>query len=70
MLPPPLDIGTTYDYFEAPPPASGKPPHKIETKFFSKKRAKREAFMMCGMISAVNEAATYYKKHNCGNDAK
>lgn len=70
MLPPPLDIGTTYDYFVAPPPASGKPPQKVEKKTFSKRQTKREAFMMCGMISAVNEAATYYKKYNCGADAK
>ena len=69
MLPPPLDIGTTYDYFIAPPPASGKPPKVSEKKTFSKKQAKREAFMMCGLINAVNGAATHYKKHNCGSDA-
>jgi len=69
MMPPPRDIGTQYDFFIAPPPASGKPPKEPEKKTFSKKRVKREAFMMCGLIDSVNEAATYYKKHNCGDMA-
>ena len=67
LMLPPLDIGQQYDYFIAPPPASGKPPAEPEKKTFNKKQAKREAFMLCGMISAVNEAATYWKKHNCGS---
>lgn len=30
---------------------------------------KRNAFMLCSMTSALNEAATFYKKHHCGKDA-
>jgi hypothetical protein len=69
MKTPPSDIDTKYDYFIAPPPASGKYPGEPEKKTFSKKQAKREAFMMCGLISAVNEASLYFKKNNCGPDA-
>jgi hypothetical protein len=66
---PPSDIATRYDFFIAPPPAHGKTPSNPEKKTFSKSQAKREAFMMCGLISAVNEAAIYWKKHNCGDEA-
>lgn len=67
MKRPPKDIGTQYDYFIAPPPATGKVEKNPEKKSFSHKQAKREAFMLCGMINAVNEAAIYYKKNNCGD---
>lgn len=69
LMPPPTDIAIKYDYFIAPPPASGKPPQEVEKKTFTQKRAKREAYMMCGLISAVNEAAIYYKQQNCGVNA-
>lgn len=32
------------------------------------KQAKREAFMICGMTSAINEALRYYKHEACGKD--
>jgi hypothetical protein len=38
-----------------------------ETKALSEKTAKREAFMLCGMITVVNEAVGYYKRQACGN---
>ncbi|CAB9527465.1 expressed unknown protein [Seminavis robusta] len=65
LQPPPKDIHTKYDYFISPPPPHGKPPKELEKKSFTQKQAKREGFMLCGLIHAVNEAATYYKKHNC-----
>ena len=69
LLPPPLDIGAQYDYYIAPPPAkSPKNVQDREKKSFSKKQAKREAFMLCGMISAVNDAATYFKQHMCDGE--
>lgn len=69
MEEPPTDIATKYDFFIAPPPSTGKAKTPAERKTFSKKQAKREAFMMCGLIYAVNEAATYWKQHNCGKNA-
>lgn len=66
LLPPPKDIHTQYDYFIGPPPEDAQPRRKPEKKTFSTKQAKREGFMLCGMIDAVNEAAAYYKTRNCG----
>lgn len=65
MARPPNNIGTQFNYFVAPPPASGKEKDNPEKKTFTPKQAKREAFMLCGMIDAVNDAAIYYKQHNC-----
>jgi hypothetical protein len=69
MAVPPSDIDTRYDYMIPPPNPAGKPNNKPEKKIFNKHQVKRETFMMCGLISAVNEAATYYKQQNCGSDA-
>jgi len=33
------------------------------------KYVKRNAFMLCSMISGLNDAATFYKQHHCGDDA-
>lgn len=30
---------------------------------------KRNAFMLCSMTSGLNDAATFYKRHHCGDDA-
>lgn len=32
---------------------------------YSRTKAKRSAFMICQLISAVNDAAEYFKRHNC-----
>lgn len=47
-----------------PPPDRGAA-HEMEVYNLTAFKAKREAFMLCGMISAVNEASKYYKTHNC-----
>ena len=70
LKPPPVDVFPQFNYTIDPPRADlsdaktyGKLRHPIKTK-----RAKREAFMLCGMISAVNEALRYYKQRACGKD--
>jgi peptidyl serine alpha-galactosyltransferase len=70
LMPPPRDIHTKYDYFIKPPPAKGAPPEKPEkTEFRNPNQAKREAFMVCELIDAFNEAAGYFKTNNCRPDA-
>jgi hypothetical protein len=53
---PPTDIAEKYDY--------GKFPGG-DTKKFSPQAVKRNAFAVCYLISAVNNAATYFKQHHC-----
>jgi hypothetical protein len=64
------DIFPRLDYAISPPRADlkdAKTYHEVRDPI-NAKRAKREAFMLCGMISAVNEALRYYKQHACGRD--
>jgi hypothetical protein len=68
LTPPPLDSATRFDYWMRPPPDEGST-HEMTTTKLSKKQAKREAFMLCGLISAVNEAARYFKLQHCGDRA-
>ena len=68
---PPLDLATQgFDYAIFPPRADGKDKdtyvEKKEPLVNKNRQAKREAFMLCGMIKSINEALTYYKKHACG----
>lgn len=62
-----------YDFVIWPPRADidpGKLPNFIPKRdSITSSQAKREAFMLCGLIDAVNEALTYLKKHKCGSDA-
>ena len=67
---PPVDLATRgYDYWYQPPPHGHQGEWQAPTGNISAKQAKREAFMLCGMISAVNEAATYYKVTACNGSA-
>lgn len=68
LKPPPDDVFPKFDYMIQPPRADGKDAETyVEVRQpISAKRAKREAFMLCGMISAVNEALRYYKQYACG----
>jgi len=71
---PPIDFYTRddfrYPYFIFPPKAdlSDKDTYTEEHHKINVKQAKREAFMLCGMISSVNEALTYYKQQACDPD--
>lgn len=57
---PPNDIALKYDY--AVQPGSG------EKKEMTKDVAKRNAFMLCKFIPALNEASRFFKEHHCKND--
>ena len=65
LTPPEKDSATRYTYAERPPPDRGAS-HDMFVKNVTKKEAKREAFMLCGMIDAVNSASKYYKSQYCG----
>jgi len=39
-----------------------------EKKPMAKELVKRNAFMLCRFIPALNEAARFYKAHHCVND--
>jgi hypothetical protein len=70
LMPPPDDVFPQFDYSIAPPRADLKDAKTYQEvrESINAKQAKREAFMLCGMISAVNEALRYYKKQACGKD--
>ena len=55
---PPNDIALKYDHAVQPGTGDIKPMKKPE-------HIKRNAFMLCYFISALNEAAAFYKEHNC-----
>jgi hypothetical protein len=57
---PPLDSVTPFNYWVQPPPDKGSF-HEMITTTITKVQAKREAFMLCGLISAMHEAARYFK---------
>lgn len=58
MAEPPADIATKYTTARFP---DGK------VKDFTPEKAKRNAFMVCQMIFAANNAATYFKRNHCGD---
>jgi hypothetical protein len=67
---PPMDIYPTLDHAIYPPRAdlSDAKTYQAEKKSIPPKEAKREAFMLCGMTTALNEALKYYKRQACGRD--
>ena len=52
-------------YYYLPPKADLKHSGKEERHEIKRRQAKREAFMLCGLISSVNEALTFYKRQAC-----
>jgi len=70
-----------HDFLSCEHPLLKEPPDTIATELLyaeypdkSKKKmtettAKRNAFMLCQMIPAVNKAATYYKQNHCDDNA-
>lgn len=58
MLEPPGNFASNYSYMI-------KPRKNIRKSFKTPKVTRRMAFGVCHMIRAVNEAATFYKQHNC-----
>lgn len=70
LTPPPADLATkNIGYWEQPPPHGHQGVWEAPSGNISQKQAKREAFMLCGLISAINEAATYFKQTSCNGTA-
>ena len=65
---PPLDSAARYNYWIRPPPDRGNY-HAPSTRNITRKQARYNAFMLCGLISKVNEAARYFKIHHCNGTA-
>eukprot|EP00934_Nitzschia_sp_Nitz4_P007822 Nitzschia sp. Nitz4//scaffold192_size41448//11708//12845//NITZ4_007482-RA/size41448-augustus-gene-0.41-mRNA-1//-1//CDS//3329540227//7812//frame0 len=65
---PPRDAHLIYDHWVRPPPDRGAT-HDMETKNITALERKRQAFMLCGLISSVNDAARYYKRNYCNQTA-
>jgi hypothetical protein len=61
------DAYPQYGYKIFPPRAdlSDAETYKEVQKSIPKREAKREAFMVCGMVSALNEALRFYKQNEC-----
>jgi hypothetical protein len=64
---PDSSIESERDAYGPPPVHSYKGTWTQSHTTLSAKQAKREAFMLCEMISKVNEAVAYYKRQACGN---
>lgn len=73
LRPPPRDLATEkIDYYIRPPLAdlSDKRTYTEEHQpLASSRQAKREAFMLCGLVDSMNEALRYHKTHACGDSA-
>jgi len=71
LKPVPLDIFPKYSYQINPPHAdlSDATSYKEVQSSVERSRAKREAFMVCALVSAMNEALRYYKLRACGENA-
>ena len=65
---PPPNI-TQVDWWLSIPTAGGDTSQVTVTKLKNAKTAKREAFMICGMIGKVNEAVEHFKRKHCGDKA-
>jgi hypothetical protein len=69
-----VDLGARNITFSLQPPPDKHDPKKHgewvpEKLKVSATQAKREAFTICGMISAVNEAAIHFKQTACNGTA-
>jgi len=65
LMKPPSNLATLYD-FRIPPPSGGHPSGGAK-KLLSSRQIRRETFMLCFMIQAMNDASTFYKEQNCDN---
>jgi hypothetical protein len=73
LLPPPENLtGISYDYYIAPPRADflDKDTYKEDHLRLEKGalQGKREYFMLCGLIRALNQALLHHKEMACGDD--
>jgi len=56
---------TEYDYWIPPPPNGKGTPPEPKRIISNLVRRKREAFILCFMIRAMNEASIFLKQHHC-----
>jgi hypothetical protein len=70
LKPPPRDLVGKFNYSIAPPSQYLEDwmSYKEVRVPVNSIKAKREAFMICGLTHAVNEALRYHKRHACGVD--
>mmetsp|Transcript_23714 Transcript_23714/g.34577 ORF Transcript_23714/g.34577 Transcript_23714/m.34577 type:complete len:511 (+) Transcript_23714:55-1587(+) len=59
---PPSDLGENFHY-QIPP--GNKHNEEDPKEKISPQMAKREAFIICALVSGMNEAATFFKKNHC-----
>lgn len=65
---PPLDLALKkYNYSLQPPPHGHVGEWTPPVTIVQSHHAKREAYMICALISKINEAAIHYKKTACNN---
>mmetsp|Transcript_17211 Transcript_17211/g.19652 ORF Transcript_17211/g.19652 Transcript_17211/m.19652 type:complete len:527 (+) Transcript_17211:223-1803(+) len=69
------------DFFECESPLMEFPPEDViekslfkhifndKEKELTQVQARREGFMVCGILGALNDAATFFKEHSCNGDA-
>jgi hypothetical protein len=65
---PPRDLVGQFNYSIKPPSQNGADwmSYKEKRVLVDSVKAKREAFMICGLTHAVNEALRYHKRRACG----
>ena len=70
MMIPPRNVYPQFKYKISPRRAdlSDAKTYKEVQQEIPTTQAKREAFMICGMTSALNEALRFYKQQACGKD--
>lgn len=70
LVAPPPDAFMEYHYFTIPPLVNEDPSTFVSKRTeISRGRAKREQFMLCGLISALNDALRHYKQQACNGTA-
>jgi hypothetical protein len=71
LLPPPENLtGSSYDYYIAPPRADLKDEDTYKENHQRLEKGalqgKREYFMLCGLVRALNQALIHHKEMACG----
>jgi len=71
LQPVPPDVFPRLDYKISPPKAdlSDVGTYVENRQAVSRQHAKREAFMLCRLVPAINDALRYYKTRACGTRA-
>ena len=62
---PPSDIAKMYDYFDPPKAYKDQTETDKRIQYRAENKRVRQAFSMCVMFEAMNEASLFYKQHFC-----